>query len=147
MTVVALFAGGLYLGKVIGDAPDAGAAFITTVTETGRVIKVAGKPVRVLVPAKTIVRDGVVFTVPATTVNLTQTVAATVVSTVNNTTTVSQTVTVPDHLYRHHHGSRLDSDRGIHSDRNGDRHRHGHHHRLLQHHRARHLAPGATASR
>ena len=30
MTVVALFAGGLYLGKVIGDAPEAGAAFITT---------------------------------------------------------------------------------------------------------------------
>ncbi len=95
MTVVALFAGGLYLGKVIGDAPDAGAAFITTLTLRGQVIKVAGKPVRVLVPAKTIVKNGVVITVPGRVINLTKTIAATVVSTVDNTTTVSQTISVP----------------------------------------------------
>ena len=95
MTVVALFAGGLYLGKVIGDAPDAGAAFITTLTLRGQVIKVAGKPVRVMVPAKTIVKNGVVITVPGRAVNLTKTIDASVVSTVNNTTTVSQTISVP----------------------------------------------------
>jgi hypothetical protein len=95
MTVVALFAGGLYLGKVIGDAPDAGAAFITTLTLRGQVIKVAGKPVRVLVPAKTIVKNGVVITVPGRAINLTKTIEASVVSTVNNTTTVRQTISVP----------------------------------------------------
>src|SRR5436853_7493979 len=95
MTVVALFAGGLYLGKVIGDAPAASAAFVTTQTLTGKVIKVAGKPVKVFVPAKTIVKNGVVVTLPAHTIDLTKTIAATVVSTRNHITTVSQTTTVP----------------------------------------------------
>ena len=95
MTVVALFAGGLYLGKVIGDAPEASAAFVTTMTLKGKVVKEQGKPARVLVPAKTIIRNGVAVTYPATTVYLPKTFAATVVSTRNHTTTVSQTTTMP----------------------------------------------------
>lgn len=95
MTVVALFAGGLYLGKVIGDAPDASAAFVTTMTLKGKVVKERGKPVRVLVPAGTIVRNGIAVTYPATTVYLPKTFADRVVVTRNHTTTVSQTTTVP----------------------------------------------------
>jgi hypothetical protein len=95
MTVLSLFAGGLYLGKVIGDAPNASAAFVTTMTLKGKVVKVAGKPVKVLVPANTIVENGVVVTVPPHTVDLTKTIAVTTVSTRTHTTTVSTTVSVP----------------------------------------------------
>jgi hypothetical protein len=94
MTVLSLFLGGLYLGKLIGGPPDAGAAFVTTLTVRGQVVKVSGKPVRVLVPAKTIIRDGKVIPIPPTTIDLTQ-AGRTVVSTQTVPTTVSQTETVP----------------------------------------------------
>jgi hypothetical protein len=98
MTVVSLFLVGLYLGTVVGRAPDAGAAFVTTLTVKGKVVKVHGKPIKVLVPATTIVRNGRVTTVSPTTINLTQRVSRsprTVTDTHRVVSTVSQTVVVP----------------------------------------------------
>jgi hypothetical protein len=98
MTVVSLFLAGLYLGTVVGRAPDAGAAFITTLTVKGKVVKLHGKPIKVLVPATTIVKNGRVVTLRPRTINLTQRVnqtAATVTDTRRVVSTVSQTVVVP----------------------------------------------------
>jgi hypothetical protein len=97
MTLVSLFAGGLYLGKLISGPQPAGAAYLTTETIHGKVIKVAGKPVRVLVPARTITSPGGIVTVIAPrTIDLTQTRrATTIVSTIRGTRTITQTTTVP----------------------------------------------------
>jgi hypothetical protein len=98
MTVVSLFLGGLYLGTLVGHAPDAGAAFATTLTVKGKVVKERGKPVKVLVPATTIVKNGRVTTLSPRTINLTQVAspsAHTVTDTRRVVSTVSQTVVVP----------------------------------------------------
>ena len=96
MTLVSLFAGGLYLGKVISGPQPAGAAYLTTETIHGKVIKVAGKPVRVLVPARTITSQGKIVTVAPRTIDLTQARrATTIISTVRGTRTIMQTTTVP----------------------------------------------------
>ena len=97
MTLLSLFAGGLYLGKLISGPQPAGAAYWTTETIHGKVVKVAGKPVRVLVPARTIYSQGKIVTVIAPhTVDLTQTRrATTIISTVRGTRTLTQTTTVP----------------------------------------------------
>jgi hypothetical protein len=97
MTLLSLFAGGLYLGKVISGPQSAGAAYLSTETIHGKVVKVAGKPVRVLVPADTVYNQGKIVTVIAPhTVDLTQTRrATTIISTVRGTRTITQTTNVP----------------------------------------------------
>jgi hypothetical protein len=97
MTIVSLFLAGLYLGTVVGRAPDAGAAYVTTLKLKGKVIKVHGKPIRVLVPAKTVTRNGRVVTVRAKTIDLTQVTPAakTVISTQHDVSTVDETTIVP----------------------------------------------------
>ncbi len=97
MTIVSLFLAGLYLGTVVGRAPDAGAAYVTRLK--GKVVTVNGTT-RVLVPAKTVTVNGRVVTkTPAQTIDVKpKTVVQTkrVVRTVNDGTTtfVPQTVTV-----------------------------------------------------
>ncbi len=100
--VVLLFMGGWFAAS-LSQADDAGGAFITTMTVKGKVVRVHGRPVRVLVPARTIVRAGRVTTYPARTINLTQTQTQiqtsvtsgptqTVIGTVTATTQVPVTV-------------------------------------------------------
>lgn len=99
--VVLLFMGGWFTSNMVG-ATNAGGAFMTTVTVKGRVIKVHGRAVRVLVPASTVVRDGQKVTLPARTIDLTQTKVVagpvrtlpggTVVRTVPRTVLVTETV-------------------------------------------------------
>jgi hypothetical protein len=99
MTIVSLFLAGLYLGTVVGRAPDAGAAYVTTLK--GKVTTVNGTT-RVLVPATTVTRDGKVVTkVPATSYDVTKPDTKTVVETRRvvrtvdgGTTVVPTTVTV-----------------------------------------------------
>jgi hypothetical protein len=95
--VALLFGGGLYFGNMLGSDPSAaGTGFITTVTRKGTVITVKGKPVRVVVPPKTITRHGKKIHVPRKTVDLTHTQTQTQTRTqqVPVPTTVTQTHTV-----------------------------------------------------
>jgi hypothetical protein len=113
--VALLFGGGLYFGNMLGSDPSAaGTGFITTVTRKGKVITLKGKPVKVVVPAKTVTRHGKTVKVPRKTVDLTRTqtqtqtqtqtrtrtqqvpvpTTITQVRTVTNTRTVTSTVTV-----------------------------------------------------
>jgi hypothetical protein len=95
--VALLFGGGLYFGNMLGSDPSAaGTGFITTVTRKGTVITVKGKPVRVVVPPKTITRHGKTVHVPRKTVDLTHTQTQTQTRTqqVPVPTTVTQTHTV-----------------------------------------------------
>ncbi|MGN6379908.1 MAG: hypothetical protein ACTHNU_13225 [Gaiellales bacterium] len=97
MTIVSLFLGGLYLGKVVSETPNAVGAYVTTQTIHGKVVKVHGKPIRVLVPASTVISQGKIVTViSAHTVDLTQPQpASTVVRTIHGTKYVTETQTVP----------------------------------------------------
>jgi hypothetical protein len=70
--VVLLFMGGWFAAS-FSQADDAGGAFVTTMTVKGKVIRVKGRPVRVLVPAHTVVHEGSVTMLSARTINLTQT--------------------------------------------------------------------------
>ncbi len=105
--IALLFGGGLYFGNMLGSDPSAaGTGFITTVTRKGTVITVKGKPVRVVVPAKTVTRHGKTVHVPRKTVDLTHTqtqtrtqqvpvpTTITQIHTVTSTRTVTATVTV-----------------------------------------------------
>ena len=69
--VVLLFMGGWFAAS-FSQADDAGGAFIRTMTVKGKVVRVKGRPVRVLVPETTTVSAGSVITVKARTINLTQ---------------------------------------------------------------------------
>lgn len=99
--VVLLFMGGWFASNMVG-ATNAGGAFLTTVTLKGRVVKVHGRAVRVLVPPSTVVRNGQAVTLPARTIDLTQTQVVTgpvrripggtVVRTVPHTVLVTETV-------------------------------------------------------
>ena len=99
--VVLLFMGGWFAANMVG-ATNAGGAFLTTVTIKGHVIKVHGRAVRVLVPASTVVRNGQTVTLPARTIDLTQTKVVTgpvrtlpggtVIRTVPRTVLVTETV-------------------------------------------------------
>ncbi len=105
--VVLLFMGGWFAANLAKPAA-AGGAFVTTMTVKGKVVRVHGRAVRVLVPAHTLVKQGRVITMPASTINLTQTqtqtqtqvsqvtsptVTGLVTSTVIVPTTVTQTAT------------------------------------------------------
>jgi hypothetical protein len=95
--VALLFGGGLYFGNMLGSDPSAaGTGFITTVTQKSKVITVNGKPVRVVVPAKTITRHGKTVRVrrKATTVDLTHTQTRTRTQQVPVPTTITRTSTV-----------------------------------------------------
>lgn len=70
--VVLLFMGGWFAAS-FSQADDAGGAFVTTMTVKGKVVRVKGQPVRVLVPKHIVVSKGQVITKPASTINLTQT--------------------------------------------------------------------------
>jgi len=99
---------GSHLGGTAGAAPGVG---LYTTTISGRIITVKGKSRKILVPAKTIRRNGTTITIPAHTVAITdvqvvpgpaQTIDGTVVRTVRvpvtvtgpgSTVTATQTVT------------------------------------------------------
>ncbi len=70
--VVLLFMGGWFASS-FSQADDAGEAFVTTMTVKGKVVRVKGKPVRVLLPARTVFQGGTVKTLPSRVINLTQT--------------------------------------------------------------------------
>ena len=92
-----IFASGAWLGDWVGGGSSADAATVT-VHLKGRIIRVAGAPVAVRVPAQTVHRKGRVVGVPATTVQLpgsTQTVVSTQSDTVTDSTTITTTLTVP----------------------------------------------------
>jgi hypothetical protein len=70
--VVLLFMGGWFAAS-FSQADDAGGAFVTTMTVKGKVVRVKGRPVRVIVPARTVIHEGSVTTLDAKVINLTQT--------------------------------------------------------------------------
>ena len=91
--VALLFGGGLYFGNMLGSDPSAaGTGFITTVRK-GTVVTVKGKPVRVVVPPKTITGHGKTIHVPRKTVDLTHTQTRTRTQQVPVPTTITQTQT------------------------------------------------------
>jgi len=97
--LAAIFASGAWLGDWVGGGSSADAATVT-VHLKGKIIRVAGSPVAVRVPAQTVTTSGHVVTVPGTTVHLppqTETVVTT--NTINNTSTetteITTTLTVP----------------------------------------------------
>jgi len=99
--ILALFAGGVWLGSVVGGS-GAAAAATRTIHVTGTVITIDKKAV-VSVPSTTVVVKGSIVSVPATTVTLPpQAVTRVVKRTVTTvrrlpgkTTTVSTTVAIP----------------------------------------------------
>lgn len=92
--VVLLFMAGWFASNLVAPG-SAGGAFVTTLTLKGTVVREQGRPVKVLVPATTVVRAGTVITLPSRTINLTQTrVVRGPVQTVTGGTVVS-TLTVP----------------------------------------------------
>ncbi len=99
--ILALFAGGVWLGSVVGGS-GAAAAATRTIHVTGTVTTVNNKA-EVRVPAQTVVVKGSIVSVPATTVQLpAQVVTHTVKRTIikvrrlpGTTTTVATTVAVP----------------------------------------------------
>jgi hypothetical protein len=100
--IALLFGGGLYFGNMLGSDPSA-ASLITTVTLKGKVVTLKGKPVKVIVPARTVTRHGKTVKQPRKTVDLTQTQTQVrthtqpvpVPTTVFRTTTIIRTQTVP----------------------------------------------------
>jgi hypothetical protein len=102
--LVLLFSAGWFTANMVGT--QAGAAFVTTLTLKGKVVRVHGRPVKVLVPPHTVFHNGQKVTVPGTTVDVTgptttqlailpRTVTATVPTTTYQTlsVTVTQTIT------------------------------------------------------
>ena len=97
--LAAIFASGAWLGDWVGGGSSADAATVT-VHLKGQILRVAGAPVAVRVPAQTVHRKGRVITVPATTVQLpgsteTDTVVSTLNDTVTDSTFITTTLTVP----------------------------------------------------
>jgi hypothetical protein len=95
--LAAIFASGAWLGDWVGGGSSADAATVT-VHLKGKIIRVAGAPVAVRVPATTVTTEGRVVSVPATTVQLppeTQTVVTTINDTSTQTTEIVTTVTLP----------------------------------------------------
>jgi hypothetical protein len=98
--LAAIFASGAWLGDWVGGGSSADAATVT-VHLRGKIIRVAGAPVAVRVPAQTVHTKGRVVTVPATTVQLpgsTQTVFNTINDTSTETTVITTTIDVPTTL-------------------------------------------------
>jgi hypothetical protein len=97
--LAAIFASGAWLGDWVGGGSSADAATVT-VHLKGKIIRIAGAPVAVRVPAQTVTTGGHVVSVPGTTVQLppeTQTIVSTstINDTVTDTTVVTTTVTLP----------------------------------------------------
>jgi hypothetical protein len=95
--LAAIFASGAWLGDWVGGGGSADAATVT-VHLKGKIIRVAGAPVAVRVPAQTVHAKGRVVTVPATTVELppeTETIVTTVNQITTDTTLITTTVEVP----------------------------------------------------
>lgn len=95
--LAAIFASGAWLGDWVGGGSSADAATVT-VHLKGKIIRIAGAPVAVRVPATTVTTEGRVVSVPATTVQLppeTQTVVSTINDTSTETTEITTTLTVP----------------------------------------------------
>jgi hypothetical protein len=99
--VVLLFMGGWFAAG-FSQADDAGGAFVTTMTVKGNVVRVKGRPVRVLVPARTVIHEGSVTTLPSKVINLTQTRTYTQTDSVPAPTLIktrSTTISVPTTVY------------------------------------------------
>ncbi|MGH3141160.1 MAG: hypothetical protein ACRDQE_15635 [Gaiellales bacterium] len=95
--LAAIFASGAWLGDSVGGQSSADAATVT-VHLRGKIIRIAGAPVAVRVPATTVTTQGHVVSVPATTVQLppqTQTVVNTINNTTTDTTMITTTVSIP----------------------------------------------------
>jgi hypothetical protein len=97
--LVLLFSAGWFTANMVGT--QAGAAFVTTLTLKGKVVRVHGRPVKVLVPPHTVYHNGQKVFVPARTVDVTgptttqtTTIPQTVTTTVPTTTTETMPVTV-----------------------------------------------------
>jgi hypothetical protein len=97
--LVLLFSAGWFTANMVGT--QAGAAFVTTLTLKGKVVRVHGRPVKVLVPPHTVFHNGQKVFVPASTVDVTgptttQTtiVPRTVTATVQTTTVETMPVTI-----------------------------------------------------
>ena len=92
--LVLLFSAGWFTANMVGT--QAGAAFVTTLTLKGKVVRVHGRPVKVLVPPHTVFHNGQKVLVPASTVDVTTTQMAIVPRTVTTTvpTTTVQTLSV-----------------------------------------------------
>lgn len=95
--LVLLFSAGWFTANMVGT--QAGAAFVTTLTLKGKVVRVHGRPVKVLVPAHTVFHNGQKVLVPGTTVDVTKTtqvaiVPRTVTTTVPTTTVETMPITV-----------------------------------------------------
>jgi hypothetical protein len=101
LACVALLGVGLVAGSHVGGSAKAapgGGAYTTTIS--GRIVTVKGKAAKILIPAKTIRRNGTTLTIPAHTVAITdvQTVAGpaqTIDGTVVRTVRVPVTITRP----------------------------------------------------
>jgi hypothetical protein len=96
--LVLLFSAGWFTANMVGT--QAGAAFVTTLTLKGKVVRVHGRPVKVLVPPHTVYHNGLRVLVPASTVDVTgptttqtTTIPRTVTTTVPTITTTAVTVT------------------------------------------------------
>jgi hypothetical protein len=97
--LVLLFSAGWFTANMVGT--QAGAAFVTTLTLKGKVVRVHGRPVKVLVPPHTVFHNGQKVFVPARTVDVTgptttqlATIPQTVTTTVPTTTVVTMPITV-----------------------------------------------------
>ena len=97
--LVLLFSAGWFTANMVGT--QAGAAFVTTLTLKGKVVRVHGRPVKVLVPPHTVFHNGQKVFVPARTVDVTGPTTTqlailprTVTATVPSITTQTQSVTV-----------------------------------------------------
>jgi hypothetical protein len=97
--ILLLFGGGLYFGNLLGSDPSA-ATLITTVKIQGKVVTLKGKSVKVVVPPKTITRNGKKIKLPRRTVDLTATQTQTRIETRQHTvvvpvpTTITHTTTI-----------------------------------------------------
>ncbi|MEP6640537.1 MAG: hypothetical protein ABJB93_01385 [Gaiellales bacterium] len=87
--ILLLFGGGLYFGNMLGSDPSA-ASLITTVTSTGKIVTLSKS---VVLPAKTVTRNGKTVKLPRRTVNRTRTQTQTQIQT--ETQTRQHTVIVP----------------------------------------------------
>jgi hypothetical protein len=89
--ILALFAGGVWLGSIVGGSGDASAATTKIIHVTGKVVTVNSTKTEVQVPGTSVLfKKGSVVTVPPTTVKLP---SETVIHTIHRTRT--QTVTGP----------------------------------------------------
>jgi hypothetical protein len=103
--ILALFAGGVWLGSVVGHPAKAAAATTVTIKVKGKVVRDNGTTKEVRVPAQTVTNGGNVVTVAPTTVTLPaktvtnlrviRSTRTTTTTTPGRTTVVTTTITIP----------------------------------------------------